>query len=538
MKSSRIRDTRYLLPDNLTKKHFSDTLKSSFIVKQTDSSSEKISILESFDWGLYKKNLLAVRYENQSISLWDADNLFDSELAQKIDDIDASSRFWWDFPDCEAKETLTPILNLRSLSNIFKGILKTEQLNLQGDDGKILVFCQLISIYKPEQPRTPLMRQIKITPVTGYTKENDQVIALLKELGAFEASLPPLDSLLGAIGIAAQPYTVKPEIDIPAQMPARSAVSSIIAVMIKKQRLTEDGVIKDIDTEFLHHYRVAIRMVRAAIAQLKVVFPEQDVPILKQRFGDLARKTNKLRDLDVFILDKERYMNLLPQSMRNDLRPMFDDFQSSRQAEAKRISRWIASKTYHNEMGELQALFNNGYSAMETLWSEKPSIDLAINKIQKTYKKIYKAATEISHTTPDEAIHKIRIDCKKLRYLLYFFASQFDKKKIKVVAKHLKKLQDKLGIFNDLTVQGDFLKNYLYQLEHKPKKDIMLIASVGGLISNLYTMQIQERDKCINELAVFSNNENRQLFKETFIDSSKIQNSVINQEVKVQGKVQ
>jgi len=538
MKSSRIRDTRYLLPDNLTKKHFSDTLKSSFIIKQTDSSSEKISILESFDWGLYKKNLLAVRHENQSISLWDADNLFDSELAQKIDGIDASSRFWWDFPDCEAKETLTPILNLRSLSNIFKGILKTEQFNLQGDDGKILVFCQLISIYKPEQPRSPLMRQIKISPVTGYTKENDQVIALLKELGAFEASLPPLDSLLGAIGIAAQPYTVKPEINIPAQMPARSAVSSIIAVMIKKQRLTEDGVIKDIDTEFLHHYRVAIRMVRAAIAQLKVVFPEQDVPILKQRFGDLARKTNKLRDLDVFILDKERYMNLLPQSMRNDLTPMFDDFQDSRQAEAKRISRWIASKTYRGEMGELQALFNNGYSAMETLWSEKPSIDLAINKIQKTYKKIYKAAIKISHTTPDEAIHKIRIDCKKLRYLLYFFGSQFDKKKIKVVAKHLKKLQDKLGIFNDLTVQGDFLKNYLYQLEHKPKKDIMLIASVGGLISSLYTMQIQERDKCINELAVFSNHENRQLFKETFIDSSKIQNSEISHEVKVQGKVQ
>lgn len=538
MKSSRIRDTRYLLPDNLTKKHFSDTLKSRFIVKQADSSSEKISILESFDWGIYKNNLLAVRHENQSISLWDADNLFDIELAQKIDGIDANSRFWWNFPDCEAKETLTPILNLRSLSNIFKGILKTEQLNLQGDDGKILVFCQLISIYTPEQARTPLIRQVKITPVTGYTKENEQVIALLKDLGAFEASLPPLDSLLGAIGIAPQPYTVKPEIIIPAQMPARSAVSSIIAVMIKKQRLTENGVIKDIDTEFLHHYRVAIRMVRAAIAQLKVVFPEQDVPILKQRFGDLARKTNKLRDLDVFILDKERYMNLLPQSMRNDLTPMFNDFQNSRQAEAKRISSWIASKTYRNEMGELQALFNNGYSAMETLWSEKPSIELAINKIQKTYKKIYKAAVKISHTTPDEAIHKIRIDCKKLRYLLYFFASQFDKNKIKVVAKHLKKLQDKLGIFNDLTVQSEFLKNYLYQLEHKPKKDIMLIASVGGLISNLYTMQIQERDKCINELAVFSNYENRQLFKETFIDSSIIQISEINPEVKEQGKVQ
>lgn len=525
MKSTKISDTRYILPDNLTKKHFTDTLKSNFIVKQLNHTSEKISIVESFDWGLYTKNLLAVRHENHSISLWNEANLFDAESPLKIDNINANSRFWWDFPEGEGKELLKPILKLRSLSPIFSGTLKTEQLNLQSDDGKILVFCQLISIYKPEQPRTPLMRQLKVTPVTGYIEENNQAIALFKEMGGFEARLSPLDSLLGAIGISPKPYTVKPGLKLPNHMPARNAASSIIAVMINKQRLTENGIINDIDTEFLHHYRVAIRMVRAAIAQLKVVFPAQDVPALKQRFGDLARETNKLRDLDVFILDKERYMNLLPQSMRNDLSPMFDDFQKNRQTEAKRISRWIASKTYIKEMDALEALFINGYSAMETPWSEKPSIELAINKIQKTYKKIYKAAFKINHTTPDEAIHNIRIDCKKLRYLLYFFGTQFDNKKIKTVGNHLKKLQDKLGIFNDLTVQGEFLKNYLYQLEHKPKKDIMLIASVGGLISNLYTMQIQERDNCIDELAVFSNDENRQLFKNTFIDRSAVEES-------------
>ncbi|MCU7800839.1 MAG: CHAD domain-containing protein [gamma proteobacterium symbiont of Lucinoma myriamae] len=538
MKSSKISDTRYLLPDNMTKKHFLETLKSCFVVKQIASSSEKFSILESFDWGLYKKNLLAIRHEDQAISLWNKDNLFDIESAQKIDNINANSRFWWDFPDCQAKEILKPILDLRSLSPIYKGVLKIEQFNLQNEAGKILVFCQLMSIYKPEQPRTPIMRQISMTPVTGYAKENGQAIELIRDLGGFKASLPPLDSLLGAIGVSPQPYTVKPQIELLSTMPARSAVSSIIAIMIEKQRLTEPGIIKDIDTEFLHHYRVAIRMVRAAIAQLKDVFPQQEVPILKQRFGDLARETNKLRDLDVFILDQERYMNLLPKSMRNDLAPMFNDFQQNRQTEAKRISRWIGSKTYRNEINELQSLFENGYSAMETLWSEKPSIELAINKIQKTYKKIYKAAIKITHTTPDEDIHRIRIDCKKLRYLLYFFASQFNKKKIKIVGKHLKSLQDTLGIFNDLTVQGEFLKNYLYQLEHKPKKDIMLIASLGGLISTLYTMQKQERDKCINELAIFSNDENRQLFKETFIVISDTLPSQLQQTVKQEGNAQ
>ena len=516
MKSSKNSDTYCLLPDNMTQKSFLDTLKSEFIIKQLENIREKFSIVENFEWTLYKERLLAVRHENHSISLYNEDSIFDSEAAQTINELNAGSRFWWDFSACDATEQLKPLLKLRSLEPVYKGILKIEHINLQDNDGKILVFCQLISIYKPERPRTPIMRQIKISPVTGYTAENKRAIELIKSLGGFEPSLAPLDSLLGALGVIPKPYSVKPQIMISPETPARNAVSQIIATMIEKQRLTEPGIIKDIDSEFLHHYRVAIRMVRAAIAQLKEVFPTQDVLSLKQRFGDLARETNLLRDLDVFILDKQRYMELLPESMRNDLSPMFDDFQNNRQTEAKRISQWINSKAYKDEMNDLESLFRHGYSTMETQWSEKPSINLSISKIQKTYKKIYKAAIQITHETPDAYIHKIRINCKKLRYLLYFFGSQFDKKKIKIVSKHLKSLQDTLGIFNDLTVQGDFLKNYLYQLEHKSEKDVMLIAALGGLISTLYIMQKQEREKSIKELAVFSNNTNRLLFKATF----------------------
>ncbi len=521
MKTSKINDTRYLLPDDLTKKHFIETLKSYFSIKQIENTSENFSILETFEWNLYRHNILAVRHQNQSITLWDEDNLFDDELSFEIEEINARDKFWWDLPESEAKDRLKPMIDLRALHPVYKGVLKIEALNLQNEEGKTLVFCQLISIYESEKPRTPVMRQVSISPVTGYAKEYEQAVKLLTSLQSFKPSLKPLDSLLGAIGLAPNPYTVKPVFNFPHTLSARSAVSSIITTMIEKQRLTEPGIVKDIDTEFLHHYRVAIRMVRAAIVQLREVFPAQDVSMLKQRFGDLARETNHLRDLDVFILDKQRYMHLLPESMKNDLLPMFDDFEKNRQVEAKRISRWIGSRAYRQEMDELQSLFINGYSAVETQWSEKTTIELAVNKIQKAYTKIYKAALKINNTTADEKIHDIRIDCKKLRYLLYFFGSEFKKKKIKVVANHLKSLQDKLGIFNDLTVQGDFLKNYLLQLEHKPKKDIMLIASLGGLISTLYTMQVQEREKCIKELSIFSNDSNRQLFKETFIINSK-----------------
>ncbi|WP_198263488.1 CHAD domain-containing protein [sulfur-oxidizing endosymbiont of Gigantopelta aegis] len=516
MKTSNNNDNSYLLPEQLTKKQFLETLKSSFIVKPIETTAGPFSLLESFEWSLYAHRIMAVRTNNQSISLWDEAHLFDDESALEIDNINARSKFWWDFPDPEVQQILKPILKLRALHPVYQGILRIEQLNLQNEDGKLLVHCQLISIFDTEYPRTPLMRQVKISPITGYAKEYKLANRLLNQLNPLKPSLSPLDTILGAIGVMPVPFNIKPQLKLPAKMPARTAVSHIINTMISKQRMTEKGIIQDIDSEFLHHFRVAIRMVRAAIVQLKEVFPAQDVLILKERFGNMARETNKLRDLDVFIMDKARYMGLLPEPMRDDLLPMFTDFEKNRQIEAKRISRWIASRAYRDDIDELQAQFVHGYSAVETKWSERPTIELAVSKIQKSYKKIYLAARKINSSTADEKIHDIRIDCKKLRYLLYFFGSEFDKKKMKQVANHLKSLQDKLGIFNDLTVQGDFLRNYLINLEHKPKKEIMLIAALGGLISTLYNMQVQEREKCIDELAIFSNENNRLLFEETF----------------------
>ena len=38
-------------------------------------------------------------------------------------------------------------------------------------------------------------------------------------------------------------------------------------------RINEDGVRKDLDSEFLHDFRVAVRRTRSALSQIKGVFP-------------------------------------------------------------------------------------------------------------------------------------------------------------------------------------------------------------------------------------------------------------------------
>ena len=516
MNSSSNHCARYILPERISRQEILEALNLDYQVEEAGSINENVALVDSFAWGLYTNGYMAFRNENEDIAIWQSDELFDPDQVMRIHADNPQARFWWDFQATEERTLLEEVLGLRALQTVAEGVLSVEEYDLQDANGKTLVFMQLVMFQRSASDQSPRLKQIKLTPVTGYDAEYAKATALVEKLGGFEPRLGPIDSLLSALGVSPEPYSVKPDLSIDPSMPARTAANSIISQMIEKQRLTEQGIIDDIDTEFLHHFRVALRMTRAAIAQLKEVYPEQDVLMLKQRFGNLGRETNHLRDLDVFILDKPRYLKLLPDSLSAGLLPMFDDFEQEREKEVKRIAIWLSSDEYLNEMQELEDLFKKGYSAGETEWSERPSIELAVSKITKRYKKIQKAALRITDDTPDEAIHSIRIDCKKLRYLLYFFGGLFDGKKTKVAAKQLKRLQDRLGLFNDLTVQRAYLENYLDEIEHKEKKDINLIAALGGLIATLYGMQKIERKNCIRELHVFSDEKNTRLFAQAF----------------------
>ncbi|RLA58690.1 MAG: hypothetical protein DRQ78_11605, partial [Epsilonproteobacteria bacterium] len=101
----------------------------------------------------------------------------------------------------------------------------------------------------------------------------------------------------------------------------------------------------------------------------------------------------------------------------------------------------------------------------------------------------------------------------------YFYSSLFNKIKIKIILSHLKTLQDLLGTFNDLSVQDEFLQHYLDNIlkQTETSDSRFLCASLGGLISILYDLQVKQRQICIDELHIFSNTKNQKLFKQTFV---------------------
>ena len=62
------------------------------------------------------------------------------------------------------------------------------------------------------------------------------------------------------------------------------------------------GTLEDVDTEFLHDLRVAVRRTRSLQRQFKTVYPER-LQHFRDEFKRIQQVTGDLRDLDVYLLD-------------------------------------------------------------------------------------------------------------------------------------------------------------------------------------------------------------------------------------------
>src|SRR5262249_8405491 len=96
-----------------------------------------------------------------------------------------------------------------------------------------------------------------------------------------------------------------------------------------------DGTVADIDSEFLHDFRVCVRRTRAVQRELRTVFPPAELERFRAEFRWLQRATGDARDLDVYVLEFEEYRAMVPGPMGAELDPLLTVL-ANRRAEAHR----------------------------------------------------------------------------------------------------------------------------------------------------------------------------------------------------------
>lgn len=472
---------------------------------------EDLEFYDTFDWSVWFAGLTLYR-RGDELRLVERSDGSEVATVSTMDLADAAPpRFWWECPESEMRECLKPLVKLRALTPVATFSRRTRSLEMLNDDGKIVARSMLERYSLIDRPKSVFLRLCRSLPMRGYDAEMEMLENAFEKAGFAATTIGPLEAFFDRIGEAPEKRVIKPTFAIDPSQPARETVRGLITAMSRVARSNESGLSDDVDTEFLHHYRVSMRKIRSLLSLLKGVFPRDVTVRLKREFSRIVKRTNRLRDLDVYLLNRCEYENMLPGFMRAGLNDMFDDYATERKAEQKRVKRYLRSRAYEAKITELEDFFHGPDVLPASPNSGVAIKKLAAGRIGKAYKRIRHFADSFDERTPNKNIHRLRIQCKKMRYLLEFFACLFDRDGVVELTNRLKKLQDKLGLFNDLSVQQSSLREYAETKMADGKTHSRLLLALGGLIASLNNRHQAQRCLIMEDLRDFTNADARSL---------------------------
>jgi len=253
------------------------------------------------------------------------------------------------------------------------------------------------------------------------------------------------------------------------------------------------------------------------LTQIKGVFPEADVRRLMEELRWIGARTGPTRDMDVYLLKVPSYQASLPKGVRDELVPLVEFLEKKKRKEHRSLVRSLKSARF--------AVLEKAWAELLDETAPKDKLlphagrqvrSVARDRILKTFRKILKKGGAIKPDSPAEALHELRIDCKKLRYILTLFRSLFPSREILPLIEELKKLQNNLGDFNDLQVQRDALHSFADEMMATGVGPPATLMAMGQLMGQLEGAQERERKAFQKRFRAFARKRNRAQFEELF----------------------
>jgi CHAD domain-containing protein len=297
---------------------------------------------------------------------------------------------------------------------------------------------------------------------------------------------------------------------------ADTALRAILARLLATLRANVDGVLADLDPEYLHDLRVATRRARSALAQLKGVLDESRAAALRAELKWLGNATNPCRDLDVYLLEMGDFRRQLGDSA-GDLDPLQRLLERDRRRALGKVRRALRSARFSRLIDSWEELASSpSGSGPGPPNAARPIVDVSGERIIKAYRRMVARGSNLSDGPSPEILHRIRIDGKKLRYLLEFFASLHDPKTITTLVRELKQLQDILGGFNDMTVQQARLVAFAEELMASEETRAETLLAMGRLEAAMGRRQDELYRGFAKAFAAFASPNSQQRYESLF----------------------
>ena len=475
-----LRTRIFYLPEGKGLEGLLKILSKAFTVEESFSEAEQRTYYDTFDWRLHRTNQVFYR-SGSTLQL----QTFSGRDEAKHTGRKRSKYFWWDIGQGTLRELLKPTIEMRALCPIVELSTATIQFRVMNKDRKTVAKLGVRSDQLQDQ-QTDFPEQITIHEVRGYEREFDAIVQGCLKKGCVQLkSKKNLQRLLKSSGRIPRDYGDKFRVELDPVISIEEAISAICLHLVDDMEINLDGVIDDVDSEFLHDFRIAVRRTRSLLSLMKKVLPPDRRVYFQSEFRWLGSVTGPLRDIDVYLLEKEDYLGLLPVSLQDGMSAFFDQLQARRVTELKNLQTHLQSDRFEQLLKDWRFFLEDPTSPLFQESRGERSRDYADRMIFKRFKTFLREGDKIDETSPDEQLHDLRIRGKKFRYLLEFFKTFYDEDQMTSFLKFMKKLQDNLGEFNDLSVQQAMLGTELNRLRARNLQTIRFGAALGGLIAVL-----------------------------------------------------
>ena len=232
------------------------------------------------------------------------------------------------------------------------------------------------------------------------------------------------------------------------------------------------------DIEGVHQMRVTSRRMRAALSSFRSAVPKALSQHWSDELGWLASQLGTARDLDVFIADGLA-------SVRDKL-PLPGGEKLLGLAEQQRVAAYavvramLDSDRYARFKRDFPAWFTApGWEQATLTEKQRKRLAMGIGKyarklLDRLERRVLEAGTDVDKHDPKQ-MHRLRIECKKLRYGAEFFSPITPG--LDAFIGELKGLQDLLGVLHDVSVMSGLLGQLL-----AGQSDPDVFGYAGGLV--------------------------------------------------------
>jgi CHAD domain-containing protein len=418
--------------------------------------------LDTFDWRLYKAGL-TLQFEQARrggrLLLSGADGTPQAE--QPVTRWPRRPGLAEDLPDGPVRDRIMVLTSPRALLPILRAVSTVSVARLLNADGKTVarLVAEHVTVTAPPgdtaaHTTAELPPRLVVAEVRGYPGQARRATALLAGVpGVSHASQSLFTTALTALGRHPADYTSGVDAEITATMPAPVAAARLLLRLLDTMELNVPGVLRDIDTEFLHDFRVAVRRTRSAIKLLGGVLPADLAKHYKVEFKWLGDVTTPVRDLDVHLLGFDAMTEQLVAASPADLEPLRAFLARRRAREFRRLAAALRGPRFRAIVQDWRKALLEIRDVDGPRRRRPTAAALARSTTRRSFQRIVAQGSAITPASAPESLHDLRKRAKELRYLLEFFAPLHDPVAYRKVVSDLKQLQDCLGEFQDSEVQ-------------------------------------------------------------------------------------